>query len=188
MARRQSRQPTARRTDGPARVEQRCDRRIRRAGGWQLHHGGPSFRQCLAGSDRIDRGRSAGKRGRKRASQHPGDRRSHRPCSREGQAGVRLEVPRLPLDRRRDKLGPDLYGVTKRRTDSWLAKWLKSPEQMLQSDADAKSMLDKYKLPMPNQNLSDPEIAEYASYFHWADTNLRPQGKEQPQPAAAGTA
>ena len=87
-----------------------------------------------------------------------------------------------------DKLGPDLYGVSKRRTDNWLAKWLKSPEQMLQSDADAKSMLDKYKLPMPNQNLSDSEIAEYISYFHWADTNLRPQGKEQPQAAAPGTA
>jgi nitrite reductase (NO-forming) len=59
---------------------------------------------------------------------------------------------------------------------------------MLQSDADAKAMLDKYKVPMPNQNLSDAEIAEYTSYFHWADTNLRPQGKEQPQPAAPGTA
>jgi nitrite reductase (NO-forming) len=32
---------------------------------------------------------------------------------------------------------------------------------MLQSDADAKAMLDKYKVPMPNQNLSDAEIAEY---------------------------
>jgi nitrite reductase (NO-forming) len=41
---------------------------------------------------------------------------------------------------------------------------------------------------MPNQNLSDSEIAEYISYFRWADTNLRPQGKEQPQPAASGAA
>jgi nitrite reductase (NO-forming) len=59
---------------------------------------------------------------------------------------------------------------------------------MLQSDADAKSMLDKYKVPMPNQNLSDSEIAEYISYFRWADANLRLEGKEQPQPAAPGTA
>jgi nitrite reductase (NO-forming) len=87
-----------------------------------------------------------------------------------------------------DKLGPDLYGVSKRRNDTWLAKWLKSPEQMLQSDGDAKALLDKYKLPMPNQNLSDAEIGEFISYFHWADTNLRPQGQEQPQPAAPGTA
>jgi nitrite reductase (NO-forming) len=44
-------------------------------------------------------------------------------------------------------------------------------------------MLDKYKLPMPNQNLSDAEIKEFAAYFTWADTNLRPQAKEQTAPA-----
>ncbi|HEY8623209.1 MAG TPA: hypothetical protein VIM74_05025, partial [Casimicrobiaceae bacterium] len=81
-----------------------------------------------------------------------------------------------------------LYGVSKRRTDAWLAKWLKSPELLLQSDADAKAMLDKYKLPMPNQNLSNEEIREFVTYFKWADTNLRPQAKEQPQPAAPGAA
>jgi nitrite reductase (NO-forming) len=87
-----------------------------------------------------------------------------------------------------DKLGPDLYGVTKRRNDAWLGKWLKSPEQMLQTDADAKTLLDKYKLPMPNQNLSDEEIRQFTAYFKWADANLRPHGQEQPQPAAPGTA
>lgn len=87
-----------------------------------------------------------------------------------------------------DKLGPDLYGVSKRRSDVWLGKWLKSPEQMLQTDTDAKTLLDKYKLPMPNQNLSDVEIREFTTYFKWADTNLRPQGQEQPQPAAPGAA
>jgi nitrite reductase (NO-forming) len=87
-----------------------------------------------------------------------------------------------------DKLGPDLAGVSKRRSEAWLAKWLKSPEQMLTTDADAKAMFDKYKLPMPNQGASDEEIRAYIAYFKWADANLRPQGKEQPQPAARGTA
>jgi nitrite reductase (NO-forming) len=87
-----------------------------------------------------------------------------------------------------DKLGPDLYGVSKRRSDAWLVKWLKSPEQMLPNDADAKAMFDKYKLPMPNQNLSDEEIRQFTAYFKWVDANLRPQGQEQPQPAAPGTA
>jgi nitrite reductase (NO-forming) len=86
-----------------------------------------------------------------------------------------------------DKLGPDLYGVSKRRNDAWLAKWLKSPEQMLQTDADVKAMLDKYKVPMPNQNLSDEENRAFITYFKWADANLQLQGKEQPQPAAPGT-
>ncbi|MDQ6620554.1 MAG: multicopper oxidase domain-containing protein [Pseudomonadota bacterium] len=87
-----------------------------------------------------------------------------------------------------DKLGPDLYQVTKRRDDPWLARWLRNPEQMLQTDATAKQMLEKYKVPMPNQNLSEAEIREYMAYFKWADANIRPQGTTQPQPAAPGTA
>jgi nitrite reductase (NO-forming) len=87
-----------------------------------------------------------------------------------------------------DKLGPDLYGVSKRRDHEWLTRWLKSPEQMLASDAAAKKLLDQYKVPMPNQNLSLPEIKQYIAYFKWADQNLQPQGRTQPQPAAPGAA
>ncbi len=87
-----------------------------------------------------------------------------------------------------DKVGPDLYGVTKRRDDAWLARWLKDPDAMLKSDAAAKQMLDKYKIPMPNQGLNDADIREYVAYFKWADANVRPQGMTQPQPAAPGTA
>ena len=69
-----------------------------------------------------------------------------------------------------DKLGPDLAGVTKSRSDAWLARWLKEPEKMLETDADAKAMLKKYNnIPMPNQSLSDKEIAGYVRYFHWID-------------------
>ena len=87
-----------------------------------------------------------------------------------------------------DKVGPDLYGVTKRRDNAWLVRWLKSPEQMLRTDAAAKAMLETYKIPMPNQGLSDEEIKQYVAYFKWADANLTPVGKMQPQPAAPGTA
>ena len=68
------------------------------------------------------------------------------------------------------KLGPDLAGVSKRRTGDWLTKWLKSPETMLQTDADAKAMLKEYNnLPMPNQSLGDAEIKQYIKYFQWID-------------------
>jgi nitrite reductase (NO-forming) len=87
-----------------------------------------------------------------------------------------------------DKLGPDLYGVTKRRDEAWITRWLKSPEQMLQNDAVAKQLLEKYKIPMPNQGLNDAEIKDYVAYFKWADANLQPQGTRQPQPAEAGSA
>ena len=82
-----------------------------------------------------------------------------------------------------DKLGPDLYGVSKRRDKAWLTKWLKSPEQMLQSDATAKQLLGKYNVPMPNQNLSDDEIGQYIEYFKWADSNIKP-----PQASTASAA
>ena len=87
-----------------------------------------------------------------------------------------------------DKLGPDLHQVTQRRDEAWLQRWLKNPDLMLQSDPDAKQMLGKYTVPMPNQNLSDDEIKTYIAYFKWADRNLRPRGQTQPQPAAPGTA
>jgi nitrite reductase (NO-forming) len=75
------------------------------------------------------------------------------------------------------KLGPDLAGVTKRRSDAWLTKWLKSPETMLQTDADAKAMLKEFNnIPMPNQSLGDAEIRQYLKYFHWIDA--RPAGAD----------
>src|SRR6476646_4921867 len=53
------------------------------------------------------------------------------------------------------KLGPDLAGVTKHRTEDWLVRWLKSPETMLKTDEHAKAMLKEYNnIPMPNQSLN----------------------------------
>ena len=40
----------------------------------------------------------------------------------------------------------------------------------------------------PNQNADDAEIRAYLAYFKWADANIQPRGKSQPQPAAPGTA
>ena len=67
------------------------------------------------------------------APQHPGDRR-RRPTRRRVQGKLAFESKCLACHSIAggDKLGPDLYGVTKRRDDAWLARWLKSPEQMLQ--------------------------------------------------------
>jgi nitrite reductase (NO-forming) len=57
-----------------------------------------------------------------------------------------------------------------RRDEDWLARWLKSPEQMIATDPTAKELLKKYNnVPMPNQNLSDAEIRQYLSYFRFLD-------------------
>ncbi len=76
-----------------------------------------------------------------------------------------------------DKLGPDVHMVTQRRDVAWLTRWMKNPEQMVKTDPVAKQMLERYKVPMPNQNLSDEEIRDYIAYFKWADANI-PPGKK----------
>jgi nitrite reductase (NO-forming) len=81
------------------------------------------------------------------------------------------------------KLGPDLAGVSKRRERAWLARWLKEPEKMLQSDAAAQALLKEYNnVPMPNQSLGEAEIRQYQKYFEWVDA--QPAGSVKP--AAAG--
>ena len=87
-----------------------------------------------------------------------------------------------------DKLGPDLHLVTKRRDDAWFVRWMKDPEGMAKTDPIGKEMLAKYKVPMPNQNVTEAEVREYLAYFKWADANIQPKGRTQPQPAAPGTA
>jgi len=68
------------------------------------------------------------------------------------------------------KLGPNIAGVTKKRTEAWLTKWLKDPESMLKTDPDAMALLkENNNLPMPNQNLTDPEIQQFIKYFQWVD-------------------
>lgn len=80
------------------------------------------------------------------------------------------------------KLGPDVAGVTRRRSDAWLSRWLKEPEKMLETDPVAKAMLKEYNnIPMPNQNLSDKEIKQYLKYFHWIDA--QPKGSSNPASA-----
>jgi nitrite reductase (NO-forming) len=72
-----------------------------------------------------------------------------------------------------DKLGPDLLGTTQRNDDAWLTRWLKAQEEMMKTDPKAKAMLEKWKIPMPNQGLSDAEIKQYLAYFKWADQNVK---------------
>ncbi|HYT70316.1 MAG TPA: cytochrome c [Gemmatimonadales bacterium] len=61
--------------------------------------------------------------------------------------------------------GPDLAGVTERRSIEWLKRWLKAPEQMYESDSIAKQLLDEAKgIKMPNLKLSDADIDAVIHY------------------------
>lgn len=69
--------------------------------------------------------------------------------------------------------GPDLLGVTQRRDEEWLKKWLKSPDTMILTDPIAKEMLGEYMVPMPNLGLSDEEIDVLIDYFEYEDSNKK---------------
>ena len=62
--------------------------------------------------------------------------------------------------------GPDLAGVTERRSLDWLRRWLKNPTEMLSTDSTAQAMLVEYKgIKMPALRLTDPEIEGLIHYM-----------------------
>ncbi len=62
-------------------------------------------------------------------------------------------------------VGPDLKGVTKKRTVAWLKNWLKNTTKMQATDPTAKKLLQEYNVPMPQQSLSDQDINDLIDYF-----------------------
>jgi len=62
--------------------------------------------------------------------------------------------------------GPDLAGVTERRSHDWLKRWLKNPTEMIGSDSIADAMVAEAKnVKMPNMKLSDSDIDALLNYF-----------------------
>lgn len=62
--------------------------------------------------------------------------------------------------------GPDLVGATERRDPDWLRRWLKHPDEMLESDSIAQAMLVEYQnVKMPNLRLSDAEVDALLHYM-----------------------
>lgn len=66
-----------------------------------------------------------------------------------------------------DGLGPGLQGVTTRRDKAWLARWLKTPDQMLaDKDPIATDLFNRYKkLSMPNLRLTDIDVEALINYM-----------------------
>lgn len=60
--------------------------------------------------------------------------------------------------------GPDLLMVDKRRKDDWLKSWIMTPEGHY-SEADIEAMRQRYKLAMPNQNVSDKDADKIVTYL-----------------------
>ncbi len=60
--------------------------------------------------------------------------------------------------------GPDLLMVDKRRDDKWLKEWIMDPNTHLK-DKDIEAMRQKYKLAMPNQNVSKEDVGKIISFL-----------------------
>ena len=62
--------------------------------------------------------------------------------------------------------GPDLVGATERRSLEWLRRWLKTTDEMLQTDSIAQAMLVEFQnVKMPNLRLSDAEVEALIHYM-----------------------
>lgn len=62
--------------------------------------------------------------------------------------------------------GPDLGGVTQRRSNEWLKRWLKDPTAMFGNDSTADAILAENKnVKMPNMKLGESDIAALIAYF-----------------------
>lgn len=64
-------------------------------------------------------------------------------------------------------VGPDLSGVTTKRSEEWLLKWVKSSTTFIASgDADAKAIFTEFSsIPMPDVKLSEVEIKAVLTYI-----------------------
>jgi cbb3-type cytochrome oxidase cytochrome c subunit len=62
--------------------------------------------------------------------------------------------------------GPDLAGVTERRSHDWLKRWLKDPTAMFGNDSTADAMVVESKnVKMPNMKLGESDIEALINYL-----------------------
>lgn len=66
-----------------------------------------------------------------------------------------------------DLAGPDLKGVTDRRSEDWLIRFIQSPKKLIKKgDPAAVELYNQYnQLVMPDQRLTDEQIKEVLSYI-----------------------
>lgn len=75
---------------------------------------------------------------------------------------------------RGDLVGPDLANVTTRRTESWISKFVISPQSVINSgDSTATALFKKYKVVMPDQQLSSNEIKSLLTYIDAAGSSAK---------------
>ena len=102
-----------------------------------------------------------------------------------GEVGYKLELPPGQALFKRmcagchafkvgDSIGPDLYGVTRRRTRTWLVDFIMSPDKMIrQNDPAAVALLQRFPgVRMPNLGLTEVDANDLVVYIEHQTTRL----------------
>lgn len=62
-------------------------------------------------------------------------------------------------------VGPDLKGVTERRSQDWLVRFITEPDRMRQDDPIAKANFKEFGVPMPRLGLRQQQVGSLLAYF-----------------------
>lgn len=68
--------------------------------------------------------------------------------------------------------GPDLAGVTSRRTAEWMRQQILHPDVMTKEDPISRELMMKHALQMPNQGLTEDEAEAVIEYLKTRDPNV----------------
>jgi len=66
---------------------------------------------------------------------------------------------------RQQSTGPDLIGVTDRRSKEWLVKWLRNPVAMTGDDSIGQALKKQFNSQMPNFGLSEVDANALINFF-----------------------
>lgn len=67
-------------------------------------------------------------------------------------------------------VGPDLTGVTERRTYGWIIAMITNPDSMIRQDATARQLFGEYMTPMANQGLTRDEATALYQFLRRSST------------------
>jgi 2-succinyl-6-hydroxy-2,4-cyclohexadiene-1-carboxylate synthase len=71
-------------------------------------------------------------------------------------------------------IGPDLAGVTERRSLEWIAAMIRRPDSMLVADTIARRLLAQYQVPMANRRLDGARVRALVEFLRRADIGPGP--------------
>lgn len=68
-----------------------------------------------------------------------------------------------------EHIGPQMAGITKKRSPEWILNMIINPMEMTAKDPDAKILFEKYKVPMPDPGISQGEARDIFEFIRSID-------------------